>query len=105
MIEHLPDLEEALKRFKDPIILGNLNVDLEKARIPWSQRVAELLAEYGLIDLVRHFRQCRRLRNLKTWSQVCQGIVLFKLVGIRDMQNFSSDQFALWARLLRPPTF
>ena len=27
-------LEEALKRFKDPIVLGDLNMDLEKARSP-----------------------------------------------------------------------
>ena len=55
-IKHLPDLEEALKRFKKPIVLGDLNVDLEEARILRSQRVADLFAEYGLIDLVRHLR-------------------------------------------------
>ena len=117
MIEHLPDLEEALKCFKEPIVLGDLNVDLDEARSPRSQRVADLLAEYGLIDLIRHFRQRRRFRNLKTWSQVRQGTVLrlrcdyilipdrlyFDLVGIRDIQNFSSDHFALRARLLRRP--
>ena len=56
MLDHLPDLEEALKRFKKPIVLGDLNVDLEEARILRSQRVADLFAEYGLIDLVRHLR-------------------------------------------------
>ena len=30
-LEHLPDLDEALKRFRDPIVLGDLNMDLEKA--------------------------------------------------------------------------
>ena len=34
---HLPDLEEALKRFKDPIFLGDLNMDLGEARRPRSQ--------------------------------------------------------------------
>ena len=34
MIENLPDLEEALKLFKNPIVLGDLNVDLNKANIP-----------------------------------------------------------------------
>ena len=29
-LEHLTDLEEALQRFNDPIVLGDLNVDLEK---------------------------------------------------------------------------
>ena len=34
ILEHLPDLEEALKRFKYPIFLGYLNVDLDKTRSP-----------------------------------------------------------------------
>ena len=51
-LEYLPDLEEALKRFKDPIVLGDLNVDLCKVRSPRNQRVEDLLAEYGLIYLV-----------------------------------------------------
>ena len=33
-LNHMPDLEEALKRFKDPIVLGDLNMDLNKSRIP-----------------------------------------------------------------------
>ena len=70
ILEHLQDLEEAQKRFKGPIFLGDLNVDLDEARGPRSQQVTDILAEYGLIDLVHHFRQIRRFRNLKTWSQV-----------------------------------
>ena len=34
ILEHLLDLEEALQRFRDPIFLGKLNVELEKARSP-----------------------------------------------------------------------
>ena len=45
MLEHLPDLEEALQHFRDPIVPGDLNVDLDEARILWSQRVSDLLAE------------------------------------------------------------
>ena len=75
-LEHLPDLDESLQSFRDPIFLGKLNVDLDKARGLRSQRVSDLLAEYGLIDLVRHFRQRCRFRYLKTWSQVRQGTVL-----------------------------
>ena len=75
-LEHLPDLEEALQRFRDPILLGDLNVDLDKARILRIQQVADLLTEYGPVYLVHHFRQCRRFRNLKTWYQVRQGTVL-----------------------------
>ena len=42
-LEHLQDLEEALKLFKDPIVLGDLNVNLNKSRGPRSQRVADPL--------------------------------------------------------------
>ena len=65
-LKHLTDLEEALQRFMEPIFLRDLNVDLDEERRPRSQRVADLLAKYGLIDLVRHFRQSRRFWNLKT---------------------------------------
>ena len=51
-LEHLSDLEEALQLFRDPIVLGYLNVDLDEARILRSQRVSELLVEYSLTDLV-----------------------------------------------------
>ena len=118
MLEHLPNLEEALKRFRDPIFLGDLNMDLNGARKPWGQQVADLLAEYSIIDLVLHFRHHRRFWNLKTWSQVRQGTILrsiydyilgtdrrhFELVGICDMRNFLSDHFALRSRLLWRPT-
>ena len=52
----LPDLGPSLQ-FTEPTVLAE---------------VADLLVEYGLIYLVRHFRQHRRFRNLKTWSQVRQ---------------------------------
>ena len=51
-LEELPDLEEALQHFKDPIVLGYLNVDFNEARRLWSQCVSYLLVEYGLICLV-----------------------------------------------------
>ena len=83
--------------FRNIIVLGGLNVDLNKVMIPRIQRVADLLAEYRLIDLVPLFHQRHRFRNLKTWSQVWQETVLrsrcnyiiktdrhlFKLVGIQ----------------------
>ena len=67
MLEHLPDLEEALQRFRNPIVLGYLNVYLDEARILQIQSVLDLLAEYGIIDLVPHFQQRRRFQDLKTW--------------------------------------
>ena len=56
-LEHLPYLEEALKCFREPIVLGDLYVDLKETRSLLIQHVSNLLAKYGLIDLVRHFRQ------------------------------------------------
>ena len=39
-LEHLPDVKEALQRFRGqyPIVRGNLNVDLDNARSSRSQR-------------------------------------------------------------------
>ena len=50
-----------------PIVLGELNVDLDEARSLWRQCVSDLLTEYCLIDLVWNLRQCRMFRDLKTW--------------------------------------
>ena len=54
-LEPLPDLEASLKFFKDPIVIGDLKIALDEARILWSQQVPDLLAYYGLINLVQHF--------------------------------------------------
>ena len=78
-MEHLPDLEEALQRFRDPIVLGDMNMDLDKARSLRIQQGEGLLAEYGLIYLVHHFHQCRRFQNLKTWSQARQETALWSI--------------------------
>ena len=43
-LEHLPDLEEAMKRFRDPIVLGDFNMDIDKSRSSRSQRMPYLLA-------------------------------------------------------------
>ena len=53
-LEHFPDVKEVLQKFKSmcPIFLGDLNVDLDVDRSSWSQRMADLLTEFGLIDLV-----------------------------------------------------
>ena len=76
MLEQLPDLEEDLQSFREPIVLGDLNVELNGESISPSQRVSDLLAEYGIIYLVWHFRQHHRFCDLKTWSQVRQGTFL-----------------------------
>ena len=48
---------ETLQQFKslDLIFLGDINVELDNAQRLWSQSVADLLMEFGLIDMVRHF--------------------------------------------------
>ena len=77
-------------------------MDLDKSRSPRIQQVADLLLEYSLIDLFRHFRQHHRFRNLKTWFQVWQVTVLrsrcdhiirtylrlFDLVGIEPVASY-----------------
>ena len=54
-LEHLPDLEESLTRFRDqyPIVLGNLNSDIGEAHNHYIHKVADLLMEFGMVDLLR----------------------------------------------------
>ena len=119
-LEDLPDVNEVLQQFngRDPIVLGDLNMELENTRSSQSQRVADPLIEYGIIDLVQKFIQRQCFQYLKTWTQVKQGTVLrsrcyyilgtdwrrFKHVNIRDVHNYTSDQFAIQARLFKHPT-
>ena len=116
-IDCLEYLEEALNRFPgwDPIVMGDLNADIDHLQNPQSQQVAGFLASFGLVDLLRHFRQQMRFRHMKTWWKARQGKLLhsiynyilgldrqlFETVGIRDLSNFAFDRFALCARLLR----
>ena len=93
-------------------------MDLDNARSSWSQRVADLLLEFGIIDLVWHFRQRCRFQDLKTWTQVKQVTVpclrcnhilgkdrnCLELGRIINMCNFTSDHFEIRARLLIHPT-
>ena len=51
-LEQIPEIEDDLQRFREPIVLGDLNVDLNGARSLHSQRVSDLLAESNIIDLV-----------------------------------------------------
>ena len=119
ILKHLPDFEENLQQFKGlyPIIIGDLNVDLDNS---WSSRIhrmAYLLTKFNFIDLVRNFQKFFRFQDLKTWTQVRQGTILhsrcdyilrterrhFKLVGTWDMHNYTSDYFVIQERLLICP--
>ena len=70
-LEHLPDLEEALKFFwhQDPIVIGDLSTDIGKPHNPHIQQVDYLMTELGLMDLLRHFQQLWRYRHVKTWPR------------------------------------
>ena len=119
-LNHLPDLEEELQRFKGlgSIIIGDFNVDLDAVQSSRSELLADLLMEFGLIDLIWHFRQCLRFLYLKTWAQFRQGTVIrlqcnytlgtyqhrFEFVGILDIRNYVYDHFTLWAQILQRPT-
>ena len=54
-LEHLPDLEGALTRFRDqePILLGELNVEIQSQN-PRSHQVADIMMEFRLVDLCHH---------------------------------------------------
>ena len=82
-LEHLLDVEEALYKFKglDPIVLGDLNMDLDNTHRSRSQHMADLLMEFGIVDLVRNFRQRRRFQNLKIWTQGIHGSTLHSRFG------------------------
>ena len=74
-LEHLTDLEEALTCFRDQytIVLGDLNADTNQSQNPCNQKVADLLIEFGMMDLLHKFWKCWRFQNVKMWSQVNQG--------------------------------
>ena len=75
-LEHLQYWEESLTRSRTqyPIVLGDLNTDICQVQNPWSQQVADLLTEFGRVDLLCHFRQFWWFWDLKMWYQVQQGI-------------------------------
>ena len=76
-LAHLPYLEETLARLQGqyPIILGDINMDLDEDQNMLSQLIAYLLMEFGFIDLMHHFRKHLLCHHLTTWTQVRQGTV------------------------------
>ena len=59
MLYHLPDLEEALTIFldEDPILLGDVNVDIGQLRHHCDRQIADLFASFGMVNILAHFRQ------------------------------------------------
>ena len=58
-LEHLPDLEDEsiILTVKDSIILGDLNTDIGRLKNLQFHHVADLLASFGMVDLISHLRQ------------------------------------------------
>ena len=68
-LEHLPGLEDALNLFlgKDFIVIGDLNMVIERLKNPRIQQVADFLVYFGLVDILNHFIQQLRFCHIKTW--------------------------------------
>ena len=95
-------------------MLGDLNEKIDQSQNLRSQKITDLLMEFGQMDLLHHFQQHLQFWETKTCYQVIQGIVMraicdyilgtywrrFKMVGIRGVKNYPSDHFTLRDRLL-----
>ena len=118
-LDHLQDLEEALTRFRDhyPIVLEELNVNIVQSHNLHIQQVADLLMDFGLVEILLHSRQRWKFRHMKKCLQVISGRLLWticnyilgtdmrrsEMAGIGDMHNYSSYNFALRAIILQRP--
>ena len=68
-LDHLLDLEETLKQFRYQylIVLGDLNANIIQSHNLRSHQVADLLMEFGLMNLLHRFPKLCRFRHMKTW--------------------------------------
>ena len=62
-LAHINDIDNTLERFRGqyPILMGDINVDLDEAQNPRSHLVADMLMEFVLINLIHNFQKCHRL--------------------------------------------
>jgi hypothetical protein len=112
-------LSRALDRFPqgNPVVLGDLNVDLQS---PWDARgteIASALSGHGLEDMLLHFKSRQAFKQGKTWSMVRNGTSvdsrcnyllgtdcrMFTNVQIKNPRCFSSDHLMILARMLSAP--
>ena len=59
-LDHLPDFEDAMERFAlspNVTVLGDFNADIYNLTNIRNQTIANTFANYGLLDLLAHFRQ------------------------------------------------
>lgn len=113
-VEFITQAFEALPRALPPILLGDLNVDLDNPRDERGQAIATEMAGLGLEDLLLHFRQRRGFRHGMTWMQHrdgrtvqahCDYILgtdrrMLTNVAIRNPRLFTSDHFMVQCSLL-----
>lgn len=120
-LNDLPHLEEALERFRNhkrqPLLLGDLNVDLSDMSTSRTTKVAATISAYGLEDLLLHFRPERRYTHLQTYFSRRQGKTvrsrvdyilgtdrrLFKSIKMRKPRHFTSDHYMLIGKFLTMP--
>ena len=109
-------MEESLTRFQYqyPIVRGEFSANIVKFQNPRSQYVSDLLMEFGMMDILPHFRQSCQYCHLNMYNRVRQGIMMrersdfilgtdqrrFKMVVIRGIRNQPLDHLTLQASLL-----
>ena len=119
-LKHLPNLEDALVCLRDqyPILIGDLRANIVKPQNLHRQQVTDLLTDFGLVDLLHHFRKNWRYKHVHMWPWERQGRSMqsssnyilgtgrhrFQMVGIRGVSNHLSYHLVLRARLLFSPT-
>ena len=113
-VEYIIQAFEALPRAIPPILLGDLNVDLDNPRDERGQAITTEMAVLGLEDLLLHFRLRRSYRHGMTYMQHRNGETvrarcdyllgtdrrMFTNVSIRDPRLFTSDHLMVHGSLL-----
>ena len=97
-------------------MIEDLSADIVKSQNLHSQQVADLMMDFGLMDLLLLFWHRLRYLHMMMWHQVRQIRVMrsridyilekdrcrFEMVGIRGISKYPSDNLILWAWLLCP---
>ena len=89
--------------------MGDFNANINNPTSLRTQQLTNLLATFGLEDLLPHFKQCSKHQGLHTWTQTRLGTCyrsrcdyifgtdrhLFRSIRIKDPRHFTSDHFML----------
>lgn len=115
-LEYLAQALELFPKGK-PIVLGDLNANLNSPRDARDAEVASLLSSNGLEDMLQHFKSRQGFRHGKTWRMVREGVQvtsrcdyllgsdrrMFMNVQHKDPRCFNSDHLMVWAKMLSAP--